>query len=257
MKYLILLHGWGASGRIWQRQVEAFGDRYTVLTPRISEWNAAWLTDFWSGLPEIDPRESILVGWSLGGMLLLEALAQGAGLAPAATVLVGVAPVFCQRPGHPWGQSVASVRAMRLGLRSDPARVLTDFLASCLAPGEESFRDEAAAGFDFTADPAHLAQGLDYLRDKDLGSLLWHIPGPVAIVQGEQDGIVDPAQAQFLQEHLPGSSLHILPGAGHLPFLTQAEAFNDILRGLISNDAHEPLPRKSNPPKSPFAKGGL
>ena len=26
MKNLVLLHGWGASGRIWQRQVEAFGE---------------------------------------------------------------------------------------------------------------------------------------------------------------------------------------------------------------------------------------
>ena len=180
-------------------------------------------------------KETVLVGWSLGGMLLVEALGQIAGPAPAATVLVGVAPVFCQRPGHPWGQPVASVRAMRLGLRSDPTRVLTDFLASCLAPGEEAFREEAAAGCDFTADSAHLAllsQGLDYLRDKDLCGLLGHLRGPVAIIQGEEDGIVHPAQAQFLQEILPAASLHILPGAGHLPFLTQAEAFNDLLKRI-------------------------
>lgn len=230
MKHLVLLHGWGASERIWQRQAEAFREKYTVLTPRIPEWNAAWLDEYLTRLPM---REIVLVGWSLGGMLLLEALAQIAGPAPAATVLVGVAPVFCQRPDHPWGQSVASVRAMRLGLRSDPTRVLMEFLASCLAPGEESFRDEAAAGFDFTADPAHLAQGLDYLRDKDLCGLLGHIPGPVAIVQGEQDGIVDPVQAQFLREHLPDASLHVLPGAGHLPFMTQARAFNGILMDLL------------------------
>ncbi|MFI5331527.1 MAG: alpha/beta fold hydrolase [Desulfobaccales bacterium] len=233
MKHLVLLHGWGASERIWQRQVEAFGEKYTVLAPRILEWNAAWLEEYLTRLPL---RESVLVGWSLGGMLLLEALGRLMGPAPAATVLVGVAAVFCQRPGHPWGQPVASVRAMRLGLRSDPTRVLTGFLASCLAPGEESFRYEAAAGFDFAAAPAHLAllsQGLDYLRDKDLGGLLPNLPGPVAIIQGQQDGIVDPAQAQFLREHLPDASLHILPGAGHLPFLTKAEAFNNILKGLL------------------------
>lgn len=230
MKHLVLLHGWGASGRIWQRQAVVFGGERTVLTPDIPTWEAAWLAGY---LSEIDLRESLLVGWSLGGMLLLEALAQIAGAAPAATVLVGVAPVFCQRPDHPWGQSVASVRAMRFGLRSDPTWVLTDFLASCLAPGEESFRDEAAVGFDFTADPVHLAQGLDYLRDKNLCDLLRHIIGPMAIVQGEQDGIVYPAQAQYLQEHLPGAKLHLLPGAGHLPFITQAQAFNRILMDLI------------------------
>lgn len=233
MKHLILLHGWGASERIWQRQVEGFGEKYTVVTPRIPEWNAAWLDAYLTRLPM---SETALVGWSLGGMLLIEALARLKGPAPAATVLVGVAPVFCQRPGHPWGQPVASVRAMRLGLRSNPTRVLTDFLASCLAPGEESFRDEAAAGCDFAADPAHLAllsQGLDYLRDKDLCALLPHFPGPVVLIQGQQDGIVDPAQAQFLQEHLPDASLHLLPGAGHLPFITQAQAFNGILMDLM------------------------
>jgi len=230
MKSLVLLYGWGASGRIWQRQAKAFERQGTVLVPQIPRWEAGWLADFLAG---IDLSESVLVGWSLGGMLLLEALARLGGSRPLATVLVGVAPVFCQRPDHPWGQSVASVRAMRLGLRSDPGRVLTDFLASCLAPGEESFRDEAAAGFDFTADPAHLAQGLDYLRDKDLCGLLRHIPGPVAIVQGEQDGIVYPAQAQFLQGHLPESRLHILNGAGHLPFITRSQAFNSILMDLI------------------------
>lgn len=233
MKHLVLLHGWGASEGIWQRQVEAFEEKYTVLAPRIQEWSAAWLEEYLTRLPL---RASVLVGWSLGGMLLVEALSQMTGPAAAATVLVGVAPVFCQRPGHPWGQPVASVRAMRFGLRSDPTRVLTSFLASCLAPGEESFRDEAAAGFDFTADPANLAlltQGLDYLRDKDLGGLLPNLPGPVAIIQGQQDGIVDPAQGQFLHEHLLGSSLHLISGAGHLPFLTQAQAFNGILMDLL------------------------
>ena len=232
MTHLVLLHGWGASERIWQRQVEAFGEKYTVLAPSIPAWDAAWLEEYLTRLPL---EETVLVGWSLGGMLLVETLGQIAGPAAAATVLVGVAPVFCQRPGHPWGQSVASVRAMRLGLRSDPTRVLTGFLASCLAPGEESFRDEAAAGCDFAADPAHLAllsQGLDYLRDKDLCGSLPHLRGPVAIIQGEADGIVHPAQARFLQENLPAASLHILPGVGNLPFLTHAAAFNDLLKRI-------------------------
>ena len=122
---------------------------------------------------------------------------------------------------------------MRFGLRSDPTLVLTNFLASCLAPGEESFRDEAAAGFDFNADPAHLAQGLDYLRDKDLCGLLRDIPGTVAIVQGDQDGIVYPAQALYLREHLAGGQLHLLPGAGHLPFITRSQTFNSILMDLL------------------------
>ena len=134
MKTLVLLHGWGASGAIWQRQVQAFGGECRVLTPEISRWDADWLTEYLAAVPL---RESVLVGWSLGGMLLLEALARLKGPAPLATVLVGVAPVFCRRPDHPWGQPVAAVRAMRRALRSDPRRVINDFARACLAPGEE------------------------------------------------------------------------------------------------------------------------
>ncbi|MCX5890800.1 MAG: alpha/beta fold hydrolase [Deltaproteobacteria bacterium] len=230
MKTLVLLHGWGASGAIWQRQTLAFGGECRVLTPGIPRWEAGWLHEYLAAVPL---RESVLVGWSLGGMLLLEALARLEGPAPLATVLVGVAPVFCRQPDHPWGQPVAALRAMRRTLRSEPRRVINDFARACLAPGEESYRPEVAAGFDFSATAVHLASGLDYLRDKDLRGLLPGIPGRIIIMQGEQDKIVPPAQARFLQEHLPGSSLYMLAGAGHMPFLTQAAAFNDILRRLL------------------------
>ena len=230
MKSLVLLHGWGASGAIWQRQVEAFGKECTVLAPQIPRWDAGWLNEYLSGL---DLRESVLVVWSLGGMLLLETLARLNGLTPVATVLVGVPAVFCRQPDHPWGQPVAAVRAMRQALKSEPRRVINDFARACLSRGEESYRPEAAAGFDFSAAPAHLASGLDYLRDKDLRGLLPSIPGRIIIIQGEQDKIVPPVQGRFLQDHLPKSELRLMAGAGHLPFLTQVSAFNDLLHKII------------------------
>jgi pimeloyl-[acyl-carrier protein] methyl ester esterase len=230
MTHLVLLHGWGASGRVWQRQAEAFGEKYTVLAPRIPRWDAGWLDEYLIQLPM---RESVLVGWSLGGMLLLESLARLKGPAPAAAVLVGVPAVFCRRPDHPWGQPVAAVRAMRQALNGTPRQVIRNFVRACLVLGEESYRPETAAGFDFESTAAYLAQGLDYLKNKDLRGLLPQIPGRVAIIQGGQDGIVPPAQAQFLHEHLPDASLHILPGAGHLPFITQAQVFNGILMDLM------------------------
>lgn len=228
MKTLILLHGWGADGSVWQKQASVFRERLRVETPAIPAWDPAWLTAY---LQSFSLPDCLLVGWSLGGMLLLETLARqpaaGGGL-----VLTGVAPVFCSRPDHPWGQPPAAVRAMRRALQSGLRKVLRDFAASCLGPGEEARQEEIIPLF--TADDGpYLAAGLDYLWHRDLRPLLPDLKAPCAIIQGEEDRIVPPEQGQFLHEHLPGSKLHLLPDAGHLPFWTEAEGFTMILEDIL------------------------
>jgi pimeloyl-[acyl-carrier protein] methyl ester esterase len=229
MRTLVLLHGWGASGAIWRRQEAAFAPAFRVLAPDIPAWEAGWLAGFLKDLPL---KDTVLVGWSLGGMVLLEALPRLLER-PAALVLVGVAAAFCQRPDHPFGPETGLLRAMRRSLATNPGRILADFARLCLAPGEVAFREEAVAAFAAVTRVANLAQGLDYLQTKDLRALLPTLSGPVAIIQGEKDAIVPPAQGRFLARRIPGARLFLMPAAGHLPFLTQAPAFNQILRGLL------------------------
>ena len=237
MTTLVFFHGWGASGRVWERQVAAFGDRMTVLTPTVPVWEVGWFSDFLRSLRklrELPLRECWLVGWSLGGMLLLEALSSLTGPRPGGLVLVGVAPVFTQRPDYPWGQPRAVVRAMRRALAENPPQVLAQFAEQCLAPGETALVSQAREAFAAPAAAGTLAAGLDYLLHRDLRSLLPRLPAGAVVIQGQEDRIVDPAQGRFLHEQLAGSQFNLLPGAGHLPFLTQAAAFNGILEKCLS-----------------------
>jgi pimeloyl-[acyl-carrier protein] methyl ester esterase len=234
MTTLVLFHGWGASGRVWEGQVAAFGGRMTVLTPTVPVWEAGYFSDF---LREMPLRECVLVGWSLGGMLLLEALSSLTGPPPGGLVLVGVPPVFTRRPDYPWGQPPGVVRAMRRALTKNtknPQPVLAEFAEQCLAPGEAAFIFQARQAFVSQAGPETLAAGLDYLLNQDLRPLLPGLPAGAVVIQGQEDRIVDPAQGEFLKEHLAGARLNLLPGAGHLPFLTQAAAFNGILEQCLS-----------------------
>jgi pimeloyl-ACP methyl ester carboxylesterase len=228
---LVFFHGWGANGRVWERQAEFFQDRATVLTPTLPAWEVDWLVDYLGALPLPD---CLLVGWSLGGMLLLEALSRRPGPAPGGLVLVGVAPVFTRRPDYPWGQPAALVRAMRRALPTEGQKVLEEFADRCLAPGETAFVFQARAAFTSPAAAGDLAAGLDYLLQRDLRSLLPGLPGGAVIIQGQEDRIVPPEQGRILKESLPGSSLYLMPGAGHLPFLTQAAAFNRRLTECLN-----------------------
>jgi pimeloyl-ACP methyl ester carboxylesterase len=231
MTTLVFFHGWGASGRVWERQAAAFGDRITVLTPTVPVWEVGWFSEFLEKLPL---RECCLVGWSLGGMLLLEALGSLTGPGPGGLVLVGVAPVFTQRPDYPWGQPRAVVRTMRRGLLANPPQVLAQFAEQCLAPGEAALVSQAREAFAAPAATGVLAAGLDYLLHRDLRPLLPRVDAGAVIIQGQADRIVDPAQGRFLHEQMAGAGLNLVPGAGHLPFLTQASAFNGIVETCLS-----------------------
>ena len=231
MTTLVFFHGWGASGRVWEPQAAAFGDRMPVMTPTAPVWEVGWFTEYLAGL---DLKACLLVGWSLGGMLLMEALSRLTAPPPNGLVLVGVAPVFARRPDYPWGQPVAVVRAMRQALAKNSPQVLAEFAQQCLAPDEAAFASQAREAFAVPAAAGNLTAGLDYLLQGDLRPLLPLLPAGAVVIQGQADRIVDPAQGRFLQEHLPGARLHLLPAAGHLPFLTQAAAFNGILETCLN-----------------------
>jgi pimeloyl-[acyl-carrier protein] methyl ester esterase len=231
MTTLVFFHGWGASGRVWERQVAAFGHRMTVLTPTVPVWEAGWVSDF---LGELPLQDCLLVGWSLGGMLLLETLSRLTNPSPGGLVLVGVPAVFTRRPDYPWGQPPAVVRAMRRTLMENPRQVLEAFADQCLAPGEAALASQAREAFAAPTEAASLAAGLDYLLTQDLRPLLPSLPAGAVVIQGQEDRIVPPGQGRFLKEQLDKARLNLLPGAGHLPFLTQAAAFNGILEKCLS-----------------------
>jgi pimeloyl-[acyl-carrier protein] methyl ester esterase len=253
MNTLVFLHGWGAAGSIWHRQAEAFsGPGCTVLTPTFPVWEASWLRGYLHKLPL---AETILVGWSLGGMLLLEALAE-APLEPAGLVLVATPASFCQRPDHPWGQPPPVVRALRRAVRTDSRTGLADFAARCLAPGEANFQGELRQNFQPRENGAGLARGLDYLLQADLRPRLPRVPAGALIIQGDQDNIVPSAQVDFLGQRLKEARMVRFPEAGHVPFFTRAEAFNEVLKGFIerrTKGAHLPCPLLKHP--SPLLKG--
>jgi pimeloyl-[acyl-carrier protein] methyl ester esterase len=116
----------------------------------------------------------------------------------------------------------------------NPSQVLAEFAEQCLAPGEAAFASQAREAFAVPAAAETLAAGLDYLLQRDLRPLLSRLPAGAVVIQGQADRIVDPAQGRILQEQLPGARLHLLPAAGHLPFLTQAAAFNGILETCLN-----------------------
>lgn len=61
--------------------------------------------------------------------------------------------------------------------------------------------------------------------------ILSRYAGPCRVIVGEHDAITPLAKAQQLQSLVQGATLHVIPGAAHLPNLEQPELFAAALQG--------------------------
>jgi pimeloyl-ACP methyl ester carboxylesterase len=229
LKNLILVHGWAADGRIWEKQWAAFKDRAHLWAPDLPVWESAWLEE---KLQEFDPAATVLVGWSLGGMLALEVCA--AGFRPRGLITIAACASFCRRPDYGLGVAAAVVRGMRQRLKTEPLQVVQNFHRQLLAPRELQWQESLETLLPQGQKPEWLAQGLDYLRSRDLRGVLSEVKAEsVAIVHGERDRIVAAAQAYFLGEQVPGARLWMAPGAGHVPMVSRSQELNELIAEFL------------------------
>ncbi len=58
---------------------------------------------------------------------------------------------------------------------------------------------------------------------------------PTLIICGEEDELTPEKYSQFLHSRVKGSSLEILPGAGHMVMMESAGPFNEKIGAFVSN----------------------
>jgi pimeloyl-ACP methyl ester carboxylesterase len=109
-----------------------------------------------------------------------------------------------------------------------------DFYRQLLGPREAFYQEEVHGLLPLNQDPEWLAQGLDYLRSRDLRGVLPQVEAQaLVILHGDRDRITAAVQSYFLQEQLPWGRLVILPGAGHVPMVSCSKELNDIIADFL------------------------
>ena len=175
-----------------------------------------------------------LLGWSMGGMVALEA---AAAFAPAVDRLIVVAGCasFCSRQDYPLGTPESGVEEMAAGLETAPERTFELFLRNVYrrtVDKQELARKTEQA---MTLDIARLQHGLAYLQHADLRGQLAQVAQPTLLLHGEADRVVPAAAAGYLQEHLPQTTLKVYPAGTHgLCEQFPAEATEQI-RGFLAD----------------------
>jgi pimeloyl-[acyl-carrier protein] methyl ester esterase len=237
---LVLIHGWGLNGGIWDTLVPLLEPDFRVTRVDLpGHGRSVWQGD--EGLDGLAravlkrvPEHAAWLGWSLGGLVAARAvLASPARI--ERLVLVAATPSFASRPGWPAAMAPGLLEAFAADLQRDYLRTLQHFLALQVRGSDSAagvLRELRARLLQHGPPaPEALMAGLDILRTTDLRTRFADIACPVLLLMGARDTLVPAAAAQPAAALLPNARVELIDGAGHAPFLARPAA----VAGIIGN----------------------
>lgn len=244
---VLLVHGNSMSGRCFARQLESpLGEEYRLVAldlPGHGESAAASDAKNAYTLPgyaelvtafvrELGIDDALLVGWSLGGHVLLEASAR---LPKAVGLMIfGTPPVAKPMAADAFIPNPLFHLMFTSEMSEAEALAVT---AGLFMPGSriDSFFCEDLRGTDGSAREAlglSVAQG-NYTDEVAVAA---NLDKPLAVVHGEHEPLVSLAYLKAL--HLPTlwrGEIQIVPAAGHTLHWEQPQAFNRLLESFITD----------------------
>ncbi len=244
---LVLLHGWGMNGGVWEALAEALSRHYRVTTIELPGHghspyadNLHSLQDWADACLAAAPEQATWIGWSLGGLISTQA----ALCKPQRVnklVLVTSTPRFIQADDWPHAVVRGTLSGFADTLRSDPQKTLERFLAlqvrgsteakSTLRQLRQNLHQRPAPN------PAALDQGLHLLRESDLRHQLSQLQCPNLWLLGGRDTLTPASVADDICQLLPTAEILLLPDAGHAPFLShRAESISALHTFLETPD---------------------
>ncbi len=239
---LLLLHGWGLHGGIWDTLLPRLTPHFTVSCLDLPGHGRSRHVPMPARLPELAalvteaaPKDAIWLGWSFGGLVTLRAALD----APAhmrALVLANTTPRFVTGPDWPEAMPPQTLAGFAAGLSEDYQGILQRFLF-LQVQGDETVRDSlrslrATLFAHGEPDAASLAVGLELLRTSDLRQECAAVQVPTLVLAGGYDRLTPPAASEFLARGIPGARLQSLPKSAHAPFISHPQAFTEALLGF-------------------------
>jgi pimeloyl-ACP methyl ester carboxylesterase len=252
---VVLVHGTPSRSYIWRKVVPALTERFAVYVYDLLGFGEsergegldvsiaaqgralAELVEAW-GLEE--PR---IAGHDIGGGIALRAhLMEGTAFERIALLDAVVLT--------PWGTaSLRHVKEYLGAYRTMPSDVFEAYVAMRLGSATSRPMDEG--DFEAYLSQWRGAAGQEaYLRKDEallqrdtaeLEPLLGSVGVPVQIVWGEEDGWLDPAQADRLQGMIPGSRLKKVAEAGHFVQEDAPSEVTEILASFFAGDGERAL----------------
>src|SRR6185369_15824890 len=180
---------------------------------------------------DLPPVVDVAIGWSLGGQILVRAIASGAVKAKK-VVLLSTAYQFISDEYFSGGISVTDFNKAKKEYAEDPAKMLAEFQL-LIAAGDKRQTEIARQLSETTTLWPKGQQWLNELSRSTCGNLdLKNFP-ETSIIHGKNDKIISFVNAEKLSEQLPKSRLFCLADSGHAPHLHAPDFVINIINSYV------------------------
>jgi 3-oxoadipate enol-lactonase len=241
---LVLVHGHPFDRSMWRPQLDQVRDLgWRVIAPDLRGYGettvvpgvtplSTFASDIAALLDHLGVERFALGGLSMGGQIVLECHR----LFPARLRGLVLADTFAQaetEDGRRWRNEMAD-RLLREGMAGYADEVLAKMvaphnLAALPGVGEHVSRMMRAAP------PEGAAAALRGRAERpDYTGMLATVAVPTLVVVGSDDEFTPVADAEYMHDRIPGSTLTVIDGAAHMPNLERPAEFGKAVAGLLA-----------------------
>jgi 3-oxoadipate enol-lactonase len=237
---VVLLHGFPLHAAMWDGLHATTPHGWSLVTPDLRNFGQSrgtpalsvddHATDVLALMRHLGCEDAVVGGLSMGGYITLAVHR----MAPPRCRALVLADTRAE-PDTEEGRA-NRVRLQATARDQGPGAVLEAMLPTLVGPAataagvvparmREIARDNTAEG---------IVDGLETLKTRpDARSGLAAITCPTLILVGADDALTPPADAEAMRSRIPGASVVILPGAGHMSNLEQPAAFAQALWSFL------------------------
>jgi len=240
---VLLIHGFPLCRKMWTPQAESLtAAGFRVITPDLRGFGESELGQ---GLPDMDSYaddiiglmdflglETVLVGgMSMGGYVTLNLLDRFFSRIKAAMFIV-----TRSEADNPDGKATRTrlAASVEAGDRDAPVDFFEEILFAETTPTENPQLVKQVRGWMSATQPSGLIGGLLAMRErKDYSNQLDRFQLPVMVIGAEEDRCISPDSSKWMGKFFLESTLHIIPGAGHMANLEKPKVFNRHLLDFL------------------------
>lgn len=240
---IVLVHGYSQSRLCWRNQFESdLTEEFRLIAPDLRGHGDSekphdaytesdlWARDLDAVLAEHGVDDGVLVGWSYGGLVVLDYLdAFGTDRVAGLNFVGGVSEIGTETGTARLGREYVDLMDGFVSTDAvESVDTLQTFVELCvsedLSPADRAYM----LGYNVVVPP----RVRDALRDRTVrhDSTLADLDIPALITHGEEDAVMVPESAREYAELLDDATLSTYPETGHTPFWESPERYNRELR---------------------------